>query len=231
MGRFLLFALLLTAAAHLAADPQPRVVRILFVGNSLTDSNDLPQMVAGIGAAAGVEIVTEMVPIPNFALEDHLSDGRAVAALQRQKWDYVVLQQGPSALDESRVSLIRNTRRFADVIRKHSAEPVVMMVWPSRARSGDFEDVATSARLAAKAVHGKVIPAGQSWREAWRRSPSLELYASDGFHPSGIGTYLAALTTYRTLVGPLPRLSPSDELRDPDLQVLLHAAAVAHPHE
>jgi len=231
MRRFLLFALLLTAAAHLAADPQPRVVRILFVGNSLTYSNDLPQMVAGIGAAAGVEIVTEMVAFPNFALEDHLNDGRVVAALQRQKWDFVVLQQGPSALDESRVNLIRNTRRFADVIRKHSAEPVVMMVWPSRARSGDFEEIAASARLAAKAVHGKVIPAGQSWREAWRRSPSLELYANDGFHPSRIGTYLAALTTYRTLVGPLPRLSPSDELRDPDLQVLLHAAAVAQPHE
>ncbi|MGZ7079553.1 MAG: hypothetical protein ACXVJT_09085, partial [Thermoanaerobaculia bacterium] len=41
-----------------AGDAAPRAVRILFIGNSLTDSNDMPNMVAKIGAAVGVEVVT-----------------------------------------------------------------------------------------------------------------------------------------------------------------------------
>jgi len=50
------------------------------------------------------------------ALEDHWSRGtqeRIAAGLR-----FVVLQQGPSALAESRANLREWTRRFDDVIRK-----------------------------------------------------------------------------------------------------------------
>ena len=211
-------------AAEAGGATIPRTVRILFIGNSLTYTNDLPGMVAKIGAAAGVEVVTGMVAFPNFGLEDHLKEGRAVAAMQKEKWDFVVLQQGPSALEESRVNQILNARRFADLIRRNGAEPAMMTVWPSRAGARSFDDVILSARLAARAMRGRLIPAGQSWREAWRRSPSLDLYASDGFHPSPKGSYLAALTTYLALVGPLPPLTSSDAKEQLELDVMRQAA-------
>ena len=53
--------------------------------------------------------------------------------------------------------------------------------------------------MAAHDVAGTLLPAGDAWREAWRRGPSLTLYADDGFHPSGLGSYLAALTIWRGL--------------------------------
>ena len=40
-----------------------------------------------------------------------------------------------------------------------------------------------------------------AWRAAWRRDQLLGLYGADGFHPSPIGTYLAALVFFERLTG------------------------------
>jgi hypothetical protein len=68
------------------------------------------------------------------------------------------------------------------------------MVWPSTERFSDFDRVSESYRLAAEAIGGQLYPAGDAWRAAWRRNPELGLYGGDGFHPSTLGTYTAALT-------------------------------------
>ena len=43
------------------------------------------------------------------------------------------------------------------------------------------------------------MPAGQAWIHAWAQNPELQLYGSDGFHPSQLGSVVAALTIYRVL--------------------------------
>jgi hypothetical protein len=64
-----------------------------------------------------------------------------------------------------------------------------------------------------------LLPAGAAWREAWRLDPSLALYSDDGFHPSPLGSYLAALAIWRGLseqstIGlPGPRGVAADTLR------------------
>jgi hypothetical protein len=42
-------------------------------------------------------------------------------------------------------------------------------------------------------VGGILFPGGEAWRAAWRRDPSLVLYAPDGLHPNPTGSYLVAL--------------------------------------
>ena len=53
------------------------------------------------------------------------------------------MQQGPSAT-EGRPSLLEYAEFFADEIRAVGAEPALYMVWPSQARSFDFEGVSDS---------------------------------------------------------------------------------------
>ena len=98
-----------------------------------------------------------------------------------------MLQQGPSALPESRVLLRDYAKRFAGRGAQGRARTALYMVWPSKARSRDFDDVSESYALAARDVDGMLLPAGDAWREVWRRDPSLALYADDGFHPSALG--------------------------------------------
>jgi hypothetical protein len=179
------------------ASSPPRVPdgapRVLFVGNSLTEGNNLPAMVAALARASGQPLAVEAVTFGGFSLEDHWNQGDARRAIARGGWRFVVLQQGPSSLPASRTNLIEWTRRFGDEIRRVGARPALYSVWPESARASVFDDVTRSYSEAAGSVDGLFLPAGEAWRAAWRRSPDLELYGPDGLHPTPRGTYLAAL--------------------------------------
>jgi len=192
-----------------AAPSPPVSLRVLFIGNSLTYYNDLPATVAGIATAAGDSVLVEMVAKAGYALIDHLTlSGEAEAAIRRGGWDFVVLQQGPTTLPVNRDSLILWTRMFDPLIRAVGARPALYMVWPPASQPGGFEAVRVSFQMAAQAVNGVFLPAGVAWQDAWQRDGSLALYGKDGFHPSPLGTYLAALTIYQRLTGHDPRTLP-----------------------
>ena len=136
--------LLLAACAGTGPDlpPQDNDLRLLFIGNSLTYTNDLPAMVRQLGLTVGGKApVVESVTIPDFSLEDHWNRGDAQQAIRRDKWDFVVLQQGPSALPESRVLLVEYTRKFAEEIRTVGGRPALYMVWPPASRAPEWDQV------------------------------------------------------------------------------------------
>lgn len=174
--------------------------RILFIGNSLTYANDLPGMVCQLARSVGHKLVCESLALPDYGLEQHWQSGQARALIASGQWDVVVLQQGPSAQPESRRILVDYTRRFDAEIKKAGARTALYMVWPSRQRRGDLEGVSQSYRAAARAVDATLLPVGDAWRAAWAADRDLPLYAADNFHPSGVGTYLAALVVYRHLL-------------------------------
>jgi len=197
--------LALSAALSATPDSAPAfTLRVLFVGNSLTYSNDLPATVERVAVAAGGRIVTGAVTAPGAALEDHWRAGTALQAIRAGGWDVVVLQQGPSSLPDNRRTLRQWTRRFARPIRAAGARPALLMVWPSVSRGSAFDGVRAAYAAAAEAVDGILLPAGEAWRTARERSPELALYGPDGFHPSRLGTLLAALVVVERLTGRLP---------------------------
>jgi hypothetical protein len=149
------------------------------------------------------------ITVGGFSLEDHWNQGTATDALRRQRWDVVILQQGPSSLDESRVLLIEYARRFATPIRAAGGRPALFAVWPEQYRLSAFDRVSESYALAADSVDGILMPAGEAWRAAWRRDSTLALYSFDQFHPSVIGSFLAALVIYQRIYGRTPVGLPS----------------------
>ena len=171
---------------------------VLFIGNSLTESNDLPARVAEITAAAGRPLRTSAVTQGGASLLDHLDDGRALRAIREGRWSVVAMQQGPSTLPESRAELIESTRRFAAEIRSGGAKPALLMVWPLPGQQASA--VSASYRAAAEANDALLVPAGDAWEMLGARDRSLVLTVSDGFHPSLLGTYAAALTVACTLI-------------------------------
>jgi hypothetical protein len=187
--------------------PPPGGDRVLFVGNSLTEANDLPLIVEALAREGGRPLTADAVTYGGAALEDHWSRGtqnRIASGLR-----FVVLQQGPSALPDSRANLREWTRRFDEVIRKAGGRTALYMVWPESYRPEAFPDVSLSYRLAAEDVQGILLPAGDAWVAAWREEPGLRLYGPDGFHPTVLGSYVAALTIYGGLTGASPVGLPS----------------------
>ena len=146
----------------------------------------------------------ETVAFPNYSLDDHLDRGDAVRSIARGGWSVVVLQQGPSALPDSQVQLRGAVRKFDAEVRRVGARTALYMVWPSQARRGDFEGVSRSYTTAAADVQALLFAAGDAWRAVWRRDSTVALYGNDGFHPSPMGSYLAALVIYQGLSGRSP---------------------------
>jgi hypothetical protein len=108
--------------------------RILFIGNSLTYVNDLPSVVAALGAQSGDDLGVYSVAFPDVSLDDHWIDGTAAGVLRSTNWDVVVMQQGPSSLPENQLLLAAAAERFEPLIRSAGAVPALYMVWPASSR-------------------------------------------------------------------------------------------------
>ena len=142
----------------------------------------------------------------------------------------VVLQQGPSAT-EGRPSLLEYSQLFANEIRAAGGTPAFYMVWPALGRFFDFDGVSDSYTTTAGMVDGLLFPAGEAWRVAWKTDLDIALYGPDAFHPSALGSYLAAVVMYEQLLARDPRLLPATvatplaEELTPEVAIFLHEVA------
>lgn len=217
MKRWLFVLLLPTAVACLSLEDPQQIQNlpagghhVLFIGNSLTYTNDLPSTVAGLASSVGDTIRVAMVALPNFAVIDHaLGLSNAVSVIQSQQWDYVLLQQGPTTTAVNRDTLIIATKALDPIVKASGGRTAQLMSWPDATSPGLFPLVRGSSQAAAASVsNGVFIPAGDAWRAALEQNASLPLYAGDGYHPAPLGTYLAALVIYEKITGHDCRLLP-----------------------
>lgn len=194
------------SGSGLTGPPPGEGPAVLFIGNSLTFFNDLPLIVGAIslGAADDPPVRVAMVAFPNFSLEDHWNRGDALDAIDAGEWDVVVLQQGPSTLPASRAHLVEWTGRFAERIRAVGAQPALLSVWPTDGTAAGFDATLESYAAAAEAVDGLLIPAGEAWRSSRARDSRLSLTILDGFHPSLLGSVIAAYSTWHAITGRSP---------------------------
>lgn len=191
-------------------------LRVLFVGNSYTYFNNLPQLLAGLAASAKPSqmIETEMVTVGGATLKLLWSGGKPQTALASGKWDYVVLQE-QSTLGLARVvdgiPQIGDPKNFHDSVRlivpeikKAGAKPLLYMTW-ARKDSPDKQPLLTEAyQSIGKELGDTVAPVGLAWQAALKARPNLELHVADKSHPTPVGSYLAACVFYATLFGKSP---------------------------
>lgn len=212
---FPIVIVLILSACHVSAqspkqnEDAKKDIRVLFIGNSLTYSNEMPRIFEKLfDASTKQKLSVEVLAEPNFGLQDHWEKKKATKLLEKKKWDFVILQQGPSASQEGRQALSEYSKMFLSAIRKSGAKPALYSVWPAVSRLGDFDGVISSYAAAARETDGVLLPVGCVWRSAMRSNPKLKLYAEDGFHPSAAGSYLAALVILKTLFNTVPDKLP-----------------------
>ena len=159
------------ADGGITGPPAGEGLAVLFVGNSLTYTSELPEIVAAISLGAGDDppMRVSSVTYPGYSLEDHWNRGDALEAIDSGRWDVVVMQQGPSSTDANRANLITWADRFAARIRAAGAEPALYQVWPEAVRQDAFPRVLDSYRMAAESVNGELLPVGAAWLAAWDR--------------------------------------------------------------
>ena len=165
---------------------------ILFIGNSLTYTNNLPAFVKNEARLKGINIGIKMIAFPNYAILDHWNDGNVQAQLASGKYYFVIIQQGPSSQAFGRQVLIEYAEKYSDLCKKHDAQLGYFMVWPALANYQTFEGAIKNHQDAALINNAILCPVGKVWKEHFDATDNFDYYGSDNFHPSLKGSQVAA---------------------------------------
>lgn len=204
-------------------------LRLLFVGNSLTYTNNVPSLVRQLAVAAGRPTpVVVARTAGNAGLEDHWAEGTVRADLKNGDFDVMIMQQGPSTLAASGENLTHWTRIFAAEAVKYGTRPGLYAV--AAPVGGNYEGGMANYRAAAEVTQSAFYPASYAWKLAWDQQPRLGFYGQDGFHPSAVGAFMSAMVIAAVVfeIDPatMPNLIPAS-ITEADLAVMRSAAARA----
>jgi hypothetical protein len=204
-------AFLLLFSIHIKADTK----RALFLGNSYTYVNDLPQMIADVAKSTGDTLLFDSNTPGGQSLGGHLADPVSINKIKAGGFDFVMLQEQsmrPSFPDDWVIGdFLLNAYRLDSVINLYNpcGETMFYMTWGYRDGNPGYcsaypwwpyectyeaMDSLTNLRycMAADSNDGVVSPVGAVRHYLRDHYPSIELYDSDGSHPSLAGTYAAA---------------------------------------
>ena len=210
MKRFLAF-LVLSSYLLLPAPALQAQTRVLFIGNSYTEVNNLPQMTAAVASSMGYEMTYSSNTPGGCTFSQHCTN-ESMNLIRRGGWDIVVLQEQsqypsfPQSQVEAEVFPYAAQLVEAVYAASPCAEPMFYMTWGRR--DGDERNARYFPILGtyegmdsmlyeryvymAEANDASVCPVGRVWRSLRENHPEIELYQSDGSHPSVAGTYAAA---------------------------------------
>jgi hypothetical protein len=189
-------------ACNKQADPASTVDKdttLLFVGNSLTYTNDLPLLVKVLAKSKGSSIKVDMLALPNYALLDHLTDGNLQKMIAGKKYSHIIVQQGPSSQAEGRAMLLDAATAIKALCDASNSKLAFYMVWPAHANYTSFDGVIRNYTEAATITHSILCPVGKVWKEYMDKTNDLSYYGPDLFHPSLKGSQVAAEEIFNSL--------------------------------
>ena len=202
--------------------------KVFFVGNSYTYTNNLPELVNFIAASTGDVLNYQSHTIGGATLKQHAQNQAVTSVINQGNWDYVVLQE-QSQMPSFPNSYIQTemhpyAKQLADLTKSSNAcgNPIFFMTWGYR--NGDATNCANGNTLVcsyegmddlissrytdmAQINEGLISPVGKVWRTIRQQHPSMDLYSSDGSHPSYLGSMAAAYTFYTILFKKNPELA------------------------
>src|SRR5690242_10577443 len=101
--------------------------RMLFIGNSYTNRNDLPGLLTQLSASGGKEIVTDRIIANGMGLKAHWNKPETLEKLKSEPWEYVVLQEQSNLPHKSPARMRDSVLLFNEAIRQHGAKTVLYL--------------------------------------------------------------------------------------------------------
>lgn len=209
---FLTFLFFGTAANALEVEP----LKILFIGNSYTQMNEMPSILQKMVDKSGEKAIIERNTKSGASFKIHSERKDMYASIKSRNWDYVVLQgysrelsYTPEYIDSATVPFVNKI--IDSIYAKNACTNVLLfMTWGYEGGFLDREEVNTYEKMAHSIERGyrylsslyniAVVPVGMVWKSVKQKSDE-DLYVADRAHPSVNGSYLAACTFYNVIFG------------------------------
>ena len=201
-----------------------QIARVFFAGNSYTQVNDLPQMVADIAQSMGDEMTYASNTPGGCTFEMHCSNA-SMDKICQGGWDFVVLQEQSQLpafpIEQVEEMVFPFAAQLVDSVYAFNPDGEAMFFMTWGRKNGDTEFGSIYPLMStyygmdsllyerymymAEANDASVCPVGRVWHYLRDHHSEIELYMPDESHPSWAGSYAAACAFYTMLFG-----------RDPD---------------
>lgn len=223
MKRILSIFAFVLCAVVLMAQGEPK--RVLFIGNSYTEVNNLPQLVQQAAVSAGDRLEYQSNTPGGCTFAQHCTN-QSMSLIQQGGWDVVVLQE-QSQLPSFPQSQVENevfpyAQQLVDSVYAYSPDGEAMFYMTWGRKNGDQRNAPYFPVLGtyegmdsmlyerymymARQYDASVCPVGRVWRYLRANNPEIELYQSDESHPSLAGSYAAACAFYTLIFHRSPQL-------------------------
>lgn len=218
--------------------PGTTCTRVLFIGNSYTSVNDLPDTFAAVAWSGGHRVATGALDPGGYTLAEHVSASDTATTFDSERWNVVVLQDQSEmpAFEADRASeMDPAATTLAGLVRGQGAQPLFYETFAHQAglpEEGlpDYSSMQAAIDAGYLGIAGQlrapVAPVGDAWQMVVNEQASPGLWQSDGSHPTTSGTYLAACVFYASIFDQSPvGLGFHDGLPDAEAVTLQKAAA------
>lgn len=207
--------------------------KVLFIGNSFTGANNLPNLFAQLSIDAGHNIVIDSHMPGGVSVGDigqgnqaHMNNPHVYSLLKSNDWDYVVLQdnqgrfshpygQFPDPTFQSKV--IEGHLKIRDSLLFY--HPCSHMIWfggfgTKNGLAPDFtsgsamiDSIYQNYKFLNDTALEVIAPIGPAFLRIISGNPSINLWGADNTHPSLHGSFLTACVIYSSIFKQSPLLS------------------------
>ena len=196
-------------------------LRVLFLGNSYTSYNNLPQLVQSLSASAGKTLIIDSNMPGGMTVSGHVNDATSIAKIRQGNWDYVVIQEQSQipSIDYYRYNdmypAITDLKTLVEQFNP-CTRMITYMTWgrrfggqqcdPTNTHCSpvfvDFNHMQYSLTSAYTEISDKLniqcAPVGVAWQNVLNDTTFI-LHSNDNSHPTIDGSYVAALSIYSSI--------------------------------
>jgi uncharacterized protein DUF4886 len=179
-------------------------MKVLFIGNSFTARNNIPDLVAQLAESRGKRLQHRLISAGGASLRMHWNKGDAQRAIQQTRYDYVVLQEQSTLPIKNALRMHENIRLFDKEITDSGAKTALYLTW-ARQNAPETQKTITDAYTAiGEELGAAIIPVGVAWQNFTRKHSHPVLHDQDKSHPTLAGSYLAACVFFAALFDETP---------------------------
>lgn len=184
-------------------------MKILFIGNSHTYMNDMPQLVKEmVENVTGESCDVFMLAYSARSLKWHMGEEYFSERFNilHGKYDYCVMQEQAHPMTDE-ADTIEYAARIVEMCKKAGTVPVVFETWAEKAKPENQAEMNRRYHNLAKEQGALLAPVGEVWSkvaEDLKDIADADLYWQDGAHASALGAFVTAMVLTKTITGKLP---------------------------
>jgi len=144
----------------MAKTKRSRSINVLFIGNSFTQRNDLPGLLAELAGARDLCVKYELISVGGASLRTHWNAGKAAQAIATGSNDYVVLQEQSTLPVKNAQRMAENVRLFDEAIKQAGSKTVLYMTWARQHTPVTQQAITDDYNTIGEELNAIVVPVG-----------------------------------------------------------------------